>query len=68
MLYRLRLHAATEAELALIRQRCSSAVQSLLDGLNESLEHELTIPVRKRSSAHALTVTVLLVDAATSES
>jgi hypothetical protein len=67
MLYRLRLNAATEGELALIRQRCSSAVQSLLDGLNESLEHELTIPARKRSSAHALTVTVLIVDANTSD-
>jgi hypothetical protein len=59
-LYRLRLQAATEAELALIRQRCSSAVQSLLHGLKESLEHEFTRPLRKRSSMHALTVTVFL--------
>lgn len=66
-LYRLRLHAATEAEFALIRQRCSSAVQSLLHGLKESLDHDLTIPSRKRFSAHALTVTVLLVDAKTTE-
>jgi hypothetical protein len=60
MLYRLRLQATTEAELALIRQRCSSAVQSLLHGLKESLEHEFTRPVRKRSSTHVLNVTVLL--------
>jgi hypothetical protein len=65
VLYRLRLQATTEAELALIRQRCSSAVQSLLLGLRESLEHEFTRPIRKRSSRHALTVTVLLAGAGT---
>jgi hypothetical protein len=61
-LYRLRLHAATEAEFALIRQRCSSAVQSLLHGLRESLDHDVTISTRKRPSTRTLTVTVLLVD------
>lgn len=61
-LYRLRLNAATEGELALIRQRSSSAVQSLLHGLKESLEHEFTVPIRKGSSRHALTLTVLLVN------
>jgi hypothetical protein len=61
-LYRLRLHAATETEFALIRQRCSSAVQSLLHGLKESLDHDVTIPTRKRSPLHGITVTVLLVD------
>lgn len=68
MLYRISLQATTEAELALIRQRCSSAVKSLLRGLEESLEHEFTIPARKRSPAHALAVTVLLADANTKES
>lgn len=62
VLYRLNLKAATEAELTLIRQRCSSAAQSLLHGLKESLEHEFTIPGRKRSSRHGLVVTVLLAD------
>ena len=64
MLYRLKLRATTEAELALIRQRCLSATQSLLHGLKESLEHELTRPVRRRSSPHALTVTILLAGSA----
>ncbi len=67
-LYRLRLQATTEPELGLIRQRCSSAVQSLLHGLKESLEHEFTTPVRKRSSTHSLTVTVLLAGAGKKES
>lgn len=61
-LNRLRLHAATEAEFALIRQRCSSAVQSLLHGLKESLDHNVTRPTRRRPSTRTLTVTVLLVD------
>ncbi len=62
MLYRLRLQATTEAELALIRQRCLSAVQSLLHGLKESLEHEFTIPPRRRRSAHSLTMTILFAE------
>lgn len=59
-LYRLKLHAPSTAELALIRERCSSSIQSLLYGLNESLKRQFTIPLRKRSSRHALTITVLL--------
>lgn len=68
LLYRLTLHANTEAELALIRQRCLSSVQSLLCGLKDSLEHQVTIPVRKRSSRHALSVTVLLADSSADQS
>jgi len=67
-LFRLSLQAATEAELTLIRQRCSSAVHSLLHGLRESLEHEFTVPIRKRSSTHALTLTILLADTQATES
>ena len=62
-LYRLSLYADTEAELALIRQRCLSSIQSLLSGLKDSLDRQVTIPLRKRSSRHALGVTVLLADA-----
>lgn len=68
VLCRVDLRAASEAELTLIRQRCSSAVQSLLHGLKESLEHEFTVPRRRRSSAHSLTVTALLADRGPSES
>lgn len=67
-LYRLKLHAATEAEFALIRERCSSAMQSLLHGLKDSLDHDVTIPKRRRHSTHTLTVTLLLVDSDMSES
>lgn len=61
-LYRLNLRAANEAELALIRQRCSSAAQSLLRGLKESLEDGFETPTRRRRSPHALALTVLLAD------
>lgn len=60
LLYRLTLHAPSTAELALLRERCSSSIQSVLYGLNESLERQFTIPIRKRSPRHTLTVTVLL--------
>ena len=63
-LYRLKLHAPSTVELALLRERCSTSIQSMLCGLSESLEHQLTVPPRKHSSSrHMLTVTVLLVDA-----
>src|SRR6185437_7603875 len=62
-LYRLKMHASSAVELALLRDRCSSSIQSTLCGLSESLERQLTVPPRKRSSSrHTLTVTVLLVE------
>lgn len=62
LLYRLQLHASNEAELGLIRERCQSGIRSLLQGLQESLEHQITIPMRKRTAGHAIHVTVLLAD------
>jgi len=59
-LYRLKLHAPNAVELALIRERCASSIQSLLYGLNESVGHQVTIPLRERASRHTLTITVLL--------
>ena len=63
-LYRLKLYAPSTVELALLRERCSSSVQSMLCGLSESLERQLTVPPRKHAqSRHTLTVTVLLSEA-----
>lgn len=62
LLYRLRLHANSETELSLIRKRCLSGIQSLLHGLDDSLQHQLTIPTRRRTFRRALNVTVLLAD------
>lgn len=61
-LYRLKLHAPSAAELALIRERCASSIQSLLYGLSESVGHQVTIPLRERASRHTLTITVLLAE------
>jgi hypothetical protein len=63
LLHRLTLYADNETELVLIRQRCLSSIQSFLIGLKDSLEHQVTTPVRKRPSRRALSITVLLADA-----
>lgn len=63
MLYRLRLPASSELELALIRDRCASGVQSLLHGLDASLKYPIAIPGSKRRPLHALNLTVILADA-----
>lgn len=68
LLYRLKLHANSEAERVLIRERCMSSVQSLLYGLKESLAHQVTTPARKRPPRHLLSVTVLLADVDSSRS
>ena len=68
LLHRLTLYADSEAELVLIRQRCLASIQSLLYGLKDSLERQVTIPVRKRSPRHALSITVLLADARADQS
>ena len=61
-LYRLRLYASSAADLALIRERCSSSVRSMLYGLQESLERQLTVSLRRRASRHTLTLTFLLAE------
>lgn len=68
LLHRLTLYANTEAELVLIRQRCLTSIQSLLCGLKDSLQHQVTTPVRKRSPRHTLSITVLLADACSDQS
>jgi hypothetical protein len=68
LLHRLTLYADTEAELSLIQQRCLSSVQSLLCGLKDSLQHQVTIPIRNRSPRHALSITILLADACADQS
>jgi|SRR5579883_495387 len=61
-IYRLKLNASSSTDLALIRERCSTSVRSLLHGLQESLQRQLTVSLRKRSSRHTLTLTFLLAD------
>lgn len=60
LLFRLRLQANSETELALIRERCQSGVQTLLYGLKASLKNQLTVPFRKRTPKHVLNVTAMI--------
>lgn len=62
-IYRLTLPANTELDAAIMRERCSSSVASMLNGLEESLAGQLTVPKRKKGRQPcSFTVTVLLVE------
>jgi Family of unknown function (DUF6502) len=57
---RLSLSPETEVDLSIVRDRCTSSAQSMLDGLAHSLSTEVTVPRRARKPAYSFTVTVLL--------
>jgi len=59
---RLRLSARTELDLAILRDRCRSSAQSMLDGLAHSLGKQITVPTRKGRPNHWLTITVLMAE------
>lgn len=61
-LFRLRLQANSETELSLIRERCQSAIQSVLYGLEASLKHQFTVPTKSRNSKHVLSVTAVFAE------
>jgi hypothetical protein len=61
-IYRLSLAAETEVDLAIVRDRCTSSAQSMLDGLANSLGPQVTVPRRRRSPAYSLAVTILLAE------
>jgi hypothetical protein len=59
---RLSLQVESDVDLAIVRARCTSSAQSLLEGLADSLRTEVTVPRRKRRPAFSFTVTVLLAE------
>ena len=59
-IYRLSLPVDTEIDLAIVRDRCASGAQSLIDGLGHSLGAQVTVPKRGRTPAYSFTVTILL--------
>jgi hypothetical protein len=61
-IYRLSLAAETEVDLAIVRDRCTSSAQSMLDGLANSLGSQVTVPRRRRSPSYSLAVTILLAE------
>lgn len=59
---RLSLPVESEVDLAIVRDRCTSSAQSLLDGLADSLRTRATAPRRGRHPASSFTITILLAE------
>jgi Family of unknown function (DUF6502) len=59
---RLSLPVETDVDLAIVRDRCTSSAQSLLEGLADSLRTQVSIARGKRHPAFSFTVTVLLAE------
>jgi Family of unknown function (DUF6502) len=59
---RLTLPAKTDVDLAIMRDRCTSSVQSMLDGLAHSLGTQIAVPIRKGRPSHRFTITVLMAE------
>ncbi len=60
LIQRLCVPAETEMDLAIVRERCASSVQTMLGGLAHSLARRVTVPRKRAAPAHFFTVTVLL--------
>jgi Family of unknown function (DUF6502) len=59
---RLNLPVETDVDLAIVRDRCTSSVRSLLEGLADSLRTQVTVPRRGRPPAFSFTITILLAE------
>jgi len=59
---RLSLPVETEVDLAIVRDRCTSSAQSLLDGLADSLGTQVTARRKGRHPASSFTITILLAE------
>jgi hypothetical protein len=57
---RLNLPVEREIDLAIVRNRCTSSAQSMLEGLSHSLGTQVTLPRKRGSPAYRFTITVLL--------
>lgn len=60
--HRLTLPAETEVDLAIVRDRCISSAQSMLDGLAHSLGTQAATPRTRRAPNHSFSVTILLAE------
>ena len=61
-IYRLTFPLENEVDLAIVRAKCASTAQSMLDGLGDSLGTAITMPRRRGRPRCSLTVTVLLAE------
>lgn len=60
--HRLAIPAETELDLSIIRDRCTSSAQSMLDGLAHSLAKQVTLPRTSRRTPYSFAVTILLAE------
>jgi Family of unknown function (DUF6502) len=61
-IHRLTLPAETHVDLAIVRDRCISSAQSMLDGLAHSLGTQAATPRTRRAPNHSFSVTILLAE------
>jgi hypothetical protein len=61
-IHRLNLPAETEVDLAIVRDRCTSSAQSMLNGLAHSLGTQVAVPRSRRPPTHSFSVTILLAE------
>lgn len=61
-IYRLTIPAETDLDLSIVRERCTSSAQSMLDGLAHSLGAQVTVPRKKRRGAYSFAITILLAE------
>jgi Family of unknown function (DUF6502) len=61
-IHRLNLPAETDVDLAIVRDRCISTVQSMLDGLAHSLGTQAAAPRSRRPPNYSFSVTILLAE------
>jgi hypothetical protein len=59
---RLSLPVETDVDLAIVRDRCTSSAQSLLEGLADSLRTQVAMPPKGKPPAFSFTVTILLAE------
>jgi Family of unknown function (DUF6502) len=59
-IYRLTIPAKSSLDLAIMRERCSSTITTMLSGLGDSLGGNLTTPKNRQLQQHSFVVTVLL--------
>lgn len=59
---RLSIPAKSEMDLAIVRDRCASNAQSMLDGLAHSLGRQITVPRSEKSPSYSVAVTIVLAE------
>ena len=59
---RLAIPIETEVDLAIVRERCASSAQSMLDGVANSLGRQVTVSKTRKPPSYSYTVTILIAE------